>query len=238
MERRRLLAAVGIGLTTPLVGCLDGGDGGTDDDGGTGDDGTDDGETDDGGTGGNGADDGGTDDGSTDGNGGDDGSAGVEVVGVTGDPAPDLPVEPTVAVDAGAGTADGPARIAIRWENVGDAAVRLGEARSVVFTNARSEDERAHLLGTDRLGDLEKAVAFDGCWRVTEGIAMDGQYDTVRLEPGEVHRGRPALYARGDGCLDGGSYRFETTIGVGDPDGSSGPDATEAWGLAVDVRGD
>lgn len=213
MKRRTFLAATTAGTVTPLVGCLDG-DGGGGGDGGDGDGGTDPG---------------------ADPTDTEDDESSLEIVGVEGDSAPGLPVDPTVSVVTASATADAPASVRVTWENVGSETVGLGEARSVVFATAVSEDGRAHLIDGSRLGNRDDFVAFDDCWRLTDPIAVDGAYETAVLDPGEVHESELELYADED-CLDDDTYRFETTVSLDDPEEPSGDGDAAEWGFELTVQ--
>lgn len=171
-------------------------------------------------------------DGDTD-TGGEDGDASTRIVDVTVDSTPDLPVEPDVSVVNSAATATTPPSIAVSWENVADGSVRVGEANSIVFASARSEDESAQLLAFDRIGDRSDKVSFADCWYVSGELGFDGDYEIIDLEPGQSHTAEPDLYARTDGCLASESYQFETLVSVED---RYGQDATsDEWGFTLDI---
>jgi isopentenyl phosphate kinase len=164
------------------------------------------------------------------------GTATIHITDVGPDSPPDLPVKPVVSVANEKETETSPASISVSWENVGDEPVRLGEADTVVFSAARSDDDSARLLAFDRIGDSQDAVSFDECWRVTGQIELTAAFHWVDLEPGEIHEAKPELYADGTDCLSDGSYRFEVDVTVGDPDEPEGDKTTEEWGFVLEIE--
>lgn len=168
--------------------------------------------------------------------GGNDGNADVTIVDVDTESAPDLPVEPSVSVVNEEATETTPAGIAVSWENVDDGSVRVGEANSIVFSATRSEDESAHLLAFDQIGDRSGKVTFEDCWYVSGDLVFDGDHEFIDLEPGTRHTAKPDLYASDEACLISDSYQFETLISVEDRFGHE--EKTEEWGftLNIDIR--
>jgi len=163
---------------------------------------------------------------------GDDEASGTHVTGVEADPAPDLPVEPSVETLTATASADEPVTFRVEWRNTADTAVTLGESRSVLFVLTRSEDEAAHLLATGDGDGFGDAITYDDCWRLTDGVGMDDSYQTVTLDAGESHVGETSLYAAEE-CLADGAYRFETEVAVGD---AGDPSDTATWGFEVAVE--
>lgn len=159
----------------------------------------------------------------------------TKIIGVSADAVPNLAAEPSVSVVNDEETDSKPAKLSVDWVNTSDEPVLLGEARSIIFTNRRSETANAQLIATDHFGDLGDTITFDGCWRVTGGIVMDGSYNRARLKPDETHRGDSALYARGDDCFSDGTYRFTTDVTVVDPGSESDPETSD-WGVSIDVQ--
>lgn len=163
----------------------------------------------------------------------DDESAFARIVTVEPDPAPDINLKPSVSIATETATETGPASVTISWENVGDDSVVLGEAREALFFVAHSDNEDALLLAFEHLGDVNEVVQFDECWQAaTPGY--DDLYETVTLDPCEIHGTEAKLYSSGDHCLGSGSYRFETAITVEDPN-DSGDRTTETWGFTLEL---
>lgn len=167
------------------------------------------------------------------------GETGVRIEGADPDPPPELPVSPAVAVSHREATRERPAGVAVAWTNEGERPLRVGEERSVGFRIAASEDGRARLLAREGR-DWGDVVSYDGCWYVAGDVYADGDYRTVRLEPGAAFESASGLYADGD-CLEAGTYRFRTRVSTGAAGAAGGTDErgeTAAWGFDLDVRRD
>ncbi|MFP8890936.1 hypothetical protein ACLI4U_14395 [Natrialbaceae archaeon A-CW2] len=163
-------------------------------------------------------------------------TANTRIVGIEPDEQPDLSVAPSVAIQTSEETETAPASIAVEWKHVGDEELSLGESRFVRFTNVRAENGNAHLIRPDYFGNLDETATYDGCWRVTDGLAMDGSFDTTRLEVDDIHSGEPRLYAADGDCLSSDSYRFETNLQIEYP--ADGTRIEGEWGFELEVETD
>lgn len=156
------------------------------------------------------------------------------------DDPPDLPVRPGVAIVAETATDAHPPQVRITVTNESDATVSVGEGRAIVF--AYVADTTGTLLLLPAAGDYPVA---EGCWRLTEPIAITTEYRITTLQPGEATSRVVGVYATPTdadesgteaGCLPTGTFRFETTYNVGQsadtvPDG----DAEATWGFSLAV---
>jgi len=146
----------------------------------------------------------------------------IEVTGT--DDAHDLPVEPSVAVVEPYATGSSPPVLRVDVANPTDDPVSIGEYRAVVFQYVHSDDETLLWLPhSERSTDGEPArslpdyeVAGDGCWRLTDGIAVTMEYGVVEVPAGGTLTAFVGLYgdSEADDCLAPGTHRFETTYTV------------------------
>lgn len=154
------------------------------------------------------------------------GGPGVAVVSVDGDD--DLPVAPSVDVVREAATESSPPRLRTTLENAGDETVTVGEGRAVHLEHVSDETGALVFLPSER-----EFPAEPGCWRLTDRVAVDGEYRTFEVEAGASSSRRVDLYGMPgeDACLPVGEYRFETTVSVGEP--GSDPEQSGRWSLTV-----
>jgi hypothetical protein len=155
------------------------------------------------------------------------GGPGVTLVSVDDDP--DLPVRPSVELTRDAASEDNPPQLRTTLTNTTDAPVRVGEGRAVHFAYVFDEDRQLALLPPD--GDYP---ARAGCWRLTEGIAITEEYQTLDIEPDEPSTRVVDLYGapiEEDACLPVGEYRFETTLSVLSDEGEQ--EASVRWGFTI-----
>jgi hypothetical protein len=154
------------------------------------------------------------------------GGPGVTLVGT--DPAPDLPVEPSVSVLEPVATEDHPPALRVSLTNTSDEAVVVGEGRAVRFQYVSDDRGILQLLPAES----EYPVPEGNCWRLAEAVATTMEYRTEELAPGETITADVELYALPDydGCLPVGESRFVTTIGAG---ASMESMAQAEWGFTV-----
>lgn len=242
LTRRAVLGTSATGLALFLAGCTGGapradGGSGSDGSGGSGSGGGGSDGSDGGGSGsdgdGNGDDLPGSDSGSGDGSGAGgtrpEGTGGPGVTIVSVDDDPDLPVRPSVELTRDAASEDNPPQLRTTLTNTTDAPVRVGEGRAVHFAYVSDEARQLTLLPPH--GDYP---ARAGCWRLTEGIAITEEYQTLDIEPDEPSTRLLDLYGAPtdeDACLPVGEYRFETTISVLSREGEQ--EASATWGFTV-----
>lgn len=175
-------------------------------------------------------------------------------VTVTGaDGAPDLPVEPSVAVADPYATGESPPVLRVDVANPTDEPVSVGEYRAVVFQYVRSTDRTlVWLPHSERSTDGEPTrmqpdhdVAGDGCWRLADDIAVTMEYGVVEIPAGGTLSAFVGLYGLpdADACLSTGDHYFETTYAVSplsgdETDGDTATDeSSEArWGFSLSVE--
>jgi hypothetical protein len=182
---------------------------------------------------------------------------------VTGtDAPPDLAVEPSVSVVDPYATGTSPPVVRVDVANPTADPVSIGEYRAVVFQYVHSDDETlVWLPHSERSTEGEPArtrpdypVAGDGCWRLTDAIAVTMEYGVVEIPAGGTLTAFVGLYGgvEADACLAPGKHRFETTytvspisVGEATPTGTATdtepatatddrPQAT--WGFSLDVE--
>jgi len=158
----------------------------------------------------------------------------LRIRNVAPDSVPLLPATPAVSVADREGTAAAPASIAIRWRNDGEESIRLGEARSVSFQTAQSDEGSAYLLG-DRWREWDDTVDFEDCWFVSGTVGGDAESRTIELTPGETFEAESRLYANDNECLTGGAYRFRTSVSVRGPPGAEHAERGD-WGFVLEVE--
>jgi hypothetical protein len=159
------------------------------------------------------------------------------------DDAPDLPVRPRVSLADPFLTSGSPPALRIDVENPTDEAVTVGEYRAVVFQYVHSAD-RGYLLlplserstegDPDRVrGDYE--VTDEGCFQLTEPIAVTMEYGTVEIPAGGTLTAYVGLYVApdADDCPPVGEHRFEANYSVA-PLADDGDD--ERWGFSLSVE--
>lgn len=159
----------------------------------------------------------------------------TRIVDVHADPQPELQVVPTVSVETAEATAASPAGVTVGWENVSDETVRLGERRSAVFHDVRSDDERLHLL-SDEFGTWEETVSFDGCWSVSKRVGGPAVYGVANLDPGERYVAESKLYRTDTDCSLDGLFHFQTTVTVQGPHESELEGTTVEWGFDLEIE--
>lgn len=152
------------------------------------------------------------------------------------DPAPDLPVRPSVEVATPEATDAGPPELHATLENVADYPVQVGEERAIVFAFVDSEERPGLTLLP--VGDDYPSVE-PGCWRLAEPVAIPEYYGTVDLDPGETVARRVGAWGSpdGDGCLPTGRFRF-TTLYAGARDLGEGFEEQQwqaDWGFTLAV---
>jgi len=162
------------------------------------------------------------------------------------DDPPELPVTPRVSVADPFATGGSPPVLRVDVDNTSDAPVVLGEYRAVVFQYVSDGEALILLPHSERStsGDPDRAtpdygVEGEGCWRLTDRIAVTQEYGTVELPAGGTLTAYVGLYGLPDAgdCLPTGDHRFGTTYSYY-PDGLDGDgreDATWGFSLAVDT---
>jgi len=146
-------------------------------------------------------------------------------VAVTGvDDAPDLPVEPSVSVVDAYATGESPPVLRVDVTNPTDDPVSVGEYRDVVFQYVHGDDETLVLLphserstsGAPSRTRPDYAVVGDGCWRLTDGVAITMEYGVVEIPARWTLSAFVGLYgdSEADACLVAGTHRFEATYTV------------------------
>lgn len=178
------------------------------------------------------------------------------------DDLPDLPVEPSVSVATSYATSASPPLLRVDVANPTDGPVSIGEYRDVVFQYVHSDDTTLVLLPhserstegepTRRHPDYE--VAGDGCWRLTDDIAITMEYGIVEIPAGGRLTAFVGLYGDSDAnaCLASGTHRFEATytvspLAIAEPTATGSEADTEratvpndppqaTWGFSLDVE--
>lgn len=223
LTRRTVLGSSGVALAFLLAGCA--GRAPRADGGGSGDGGSSGGDGSDGGLP-NGSDgDSGSDAGGTR----PEGTGGPGVTLVSVDDAPDLPVEPSVEITRDAATEDHPPQFRTTLTNTTDAAVSVGEGRSVHFEYVGDEDDQLILLPSEGEWDADP-----GCWRLSGPVAITQEYRMIEIAPDEPSTRLVDLYGapiEEDACLPVGEYRFETTISV--LSDSDEQEQSARWGFTI-----
>jgi len=160
---------------------------------------------------------------------------------------PELPVTPQVSLADPFATGSSPPVLRVDVDNPTDAPVVLGEYRDVVFQYVvDSADNELMLLPHSQRstsGDPDRAtpdydVEGDGCWRLTDQIAVTQEYGTVEVPAGGTLTAYVGLYGLPEAgeCLPAGERRFETTYSYY-PDGLGGDDREDAtWGFSLSVE--
>lgn len=164
---------------------------------------------------------------------------------VSRDDPPDLPVRPRVSLADPFATDGSPPVLRADVENPTDDPVVVAEYREVVFQYVGAVDapfvllphsERSTTGDPDRTGPPFETVG-DGCWRLTDRVAVTMEYGTVEIPAGGTLTAFVGLYgvAGSEGCLPPGEYRFEATY-AHYPEGLDGGDPdTATWGLRLRV---
>lgn len=162
---------------------------------------------------------------------------------VSQDAAPDLPVTPRVSLADPYVTGGSPPVLRVDVDNTADRPVVLGEYRDVVFQYVADGEDAILLPHSERStsGDPDRAtpdygVEGDGCWRLTDHIAVTEEYGTVEVPAGGTLTAYVGLYGLpgAEDCLPTDERRFEATYsyypgGLGD----EREDAT--WGFTLSV---
>jgi len=158
------------------------------------------------------------------------GTGGPGVTIVSTDKDPELPVRPAFDLVRDTATADHPPRLRTTLENTGDQPVTVGEGRAVHFEYVTADSGLLTLLPGD---DEREYPAEPDCWRLTEGIAITGEYRTFEIEAGGSSSRLVDLYATpdADGCLPVGEHRFETMISI--VSAGAEPQSSAEWGFSV-----
>ncbi|WP_407067020.1 hypothetical protein [Haloarcula brevis] len=158
------------------------------------------------------------------------GTGGPGVTVVSTDDEPDLPVRPAMEIVREAATPEYPPRLRTTLTNTSDDPVRVGEGRAVHFEYVTDDSGSLVLLPGEN--DREYPAEPD-CWRLTEGVPVSEEYQTVEIEAGSSRSRLVDLYATPDvdGCLPVGEYRFETTVSIVSPDAES--EASALWGFTI-----
>lgn len=125
---------------------------------------------------------------------------------------PDVDVEYAVEMAEPLATAEHPARLQVTISNPTDQKVVLGEERAVQFHHVSSQDEALYLVPA---GGGNSTGADEGCWRLTEPVAVAEYYGTVTVPPGDSLVAASQVYGRWDlpegVCLPEGEHRMLTS---------------------------
>ncbi len=153
---------------------------------------------------------------------------------------PAVPVEYGVEMVRAGATNDEPAILRVSITNPTDATVVVGEERDIKFHHVSSTDETVYLYPTGDAGNRGPVV--QGCWQLTEYVAVPEYYGTVTLSPGETGRAESYVYGHpelpAETCLPAGEHRLVTTGVAGDTeaDVTEDEDATEfEWGFMFQI---
>lgn len=164
---------------------------------------------------------------------------------VAQDGAPDLPVAPRVSLADPYVTGGSPPVLRVDVDNTTDRPVVLGEYRDVVFQYVGGDEDTILLPHSERStsGEPDRAtpdygVEGEGCWRLTDRIAVTEEYGTVEVPAGGTLTAFVGLYTLPDAanCQPAGERRFEATYSYY-PDGLGGDEGEEAeWGFTLLVE--
>lgn len=159
------------------------------------------------------------------------------------DEPPELPIVPEVEVVDPYATPEHPPLLRATVRNPTDTAVTVGEYRAVVFMYAFAKDRAVLLPHSERVANRdprptapEYRVVGDGCWRLTDHVAVTAEYGTVEVPANGYITALVGLYGDVDqsACLPTGPTRFEEAYSVGPL--TDEPRKTARWGFSVRVR--
>ncbi|WP_396613624.1 hypothetical protein ACH9L7_16960 (plasmid) [Haloferax sp. S1W] len=150
------------------------------------------------------------------------------------DSAPDIPLEPAVEVTKAEATQDHPPQVEVTLSNTSGSVVEAGEGRDIFFQHVSDETNELTFLPAGK-----EYPADPGCWRLTESLFVTQEYRMEQFDPDESRSKTVDLYGmpkKDGGCLPVGEYRFETTISIGEMDGSEGDKTDVQWGFSVTLE--
>lgn len=153
------------------------------------------------------------------------------------DVSPDIPVRPSVEPVQPLSSDAGPPELVAAVENTAAHPIEVGEERAIVFAYVSSE-ERPGLTLVPTDDDPEPVEP--GCWRLADAIAIPEYYGIVPLAPGERTERHLGIWGspEADGCLQTGTFRFETQY-AGARDRGEGIEDQEwsgRWGFTLAVE--
>lgn len=151
---------------------------------------------------------------------------------------PDAPIQYEAEMAEPLATDEHPARLRVTIQNPTDEQVVIGEERAVKFHHVSSTNQELYLHPTGGDPPVE-----DGCWQLTEPVAVAEYYGTISLDAGASVTGESYVYGHpalpADTCLPTGEHQITTTGQAGtDEDAVLGGESASQfeWGLRLRIE--
>lgn len=125
---------------------------------------------------------------------------------------PDAPIQYDARMGESLATDEHPARLRITIRNPTEQRVVIGEERAVKFHHVSSTNQELYLHPTGG-----EAPVMDGCWQLTEPVAVAEYYGTISIGAGESIQADSVVYGHqnlpANTCLPTGDHQV-TTSGI------------------------